>query len=225
MKVIRNRFLYELLDKILSLTGLSFSSKQCKQFLESAQNQKFDAIIVPGIPYNGKKFNKIMIGRVYWAHHLFEKGIAKNIIFSGAAVHSPFVESEIMAYYANYIGVPKENILIENKAEHSTENVLFSYNMAQNAGFKTVALVSDPFQSRLLRKYVYKNISSEITLIPIVYNVLKEIESNMIIPPINNSDFQIKDFTALSDRESFPKRFKGTLGKNISPNKTNNHNS
>lgn len=222
MKVIRNRLLYELLDKLLSLTGLSFSSTQCKQFLKFAQDQVFDAIIVPGIPYDGKKFNKIMIGRVYWAHYLYKKGLAKNIIFSGAAVHSPFVESEIMAYYAKFIGVPEEHILMEKKAEHSTENVLFSYNMAQDAGFKKIALVSDPFQSKLLRKFVYKNISAEIKLIPIVYDVLKELESQMKIPPIKNSDFYIHGFTALSERESFPERFRGTLGKNISANNKNN---
>ena len=54
-------------------------------------------------------------------------GMAKNVMFSGSAVYTPYYESKIMALYAEAIGIPKERIYIETEAEHSTENIFYSY--------------------------------------------------------------------------------------------------
>jgi len=206
---------YDFLGFLLSFTGLSFSSRQCKQFLKEATSEKFDAIIVPGLPYNGKRWDIIMKGRVYWAKYLFDKGITRNIIFSGSAVHTNYIESKIMALYAEAIGIPAANIFTEEKAEHSTENVYFSYQMALQMGFSKIALASDPFQSKLLRRYVSKKVCCEMSLIPIVFDILREIEDHMTDPCIDVSSAFVGEFKSLREREHFHKRFRGTRGKNI----------
>ncbi|MDC0304198.1 YdcF family protein, partial [Flavobacteriales bacterium] len=66
----------------------------------------YDAIIVPGYPFNPNgKMNAIYKMRLHWAYALYSRGIAKNIITSGGAVHSPYVESQIFALYLEEMGV------------------------------------------------------------------------------------------------------------------------
>ncbi|MBK6774437.1 MAG: YdcF family protein [Flavobacteriales bacterium] len=61
--------------------------------------------------------------RVHWAVHLFKEGVARNIIFSGGAVYTPYVEAEIMSLYAQELGVPAKHCFLDPIAEHSTENI------------------------------------------------------------------------------------------------------
>ncbi len=157
----------------------------------------------------------VMKGRIYWAKYLFDEGIAKNIMFSGAAVHSPWVESKIMALYAEAIGIPASKIFIEDKAEHSTENVFFSYTKALEMGFRKIAVASDPFQTKLLRKFIHTKVSKEIYLLPIVYGILRQNEKNYIDPNIDAQQAFIPEFKALRHRENFRERMQGTRGNNI----------
>ena len=47
--------------------------------LENAVSEApYDAIIVPGVPFNGDSMSFMMNARVQWACYLFEKGLAKN---------------------------------------------------------------------------------------------------------------------------------------------------
>jgi hypothetical protein len=71
----------------------------------------YDVIIVPGIPFEkDKDAGMIMKARVKWASYLVTRGIAKNVIFSGSAVYTPYTESRIMALYAIELGIPAERI-------------------------------------------------------------------------------------------------------------------
>lgn len=156
-----------------------------------------------------------MKGRVYWAKYLFDKGMVKNIMFSGSAVHTPWFEGKIMALYAKAIGIPETNIFTEDDAEHSTENIFFSYKKAREMGFAKIAFASDPIQSKALRRFIKQKVSAEIALIPMVYNYLREIDSEMFDPQIYTVSALAQNFVPLRERERFQKRFNGTLGKNI----------
>ena len=70
--------------------------------------------------------------------------MTKNIIFSGGAVYTKYTESAIMKLFAIEMGIPEENIFIEERAEHSTENVFYSYYIAKDLNFKKLAVASDP---------------------------------------------------------------------------------
>lgn len=202
---------------ILLLTAYSctYTSKTQKRLYRQIENQQFDAIIVPGIPFENNQWARIMKGRVYWSKYLYDKGIAKNIIYSGAAVYSPYYEGKIMALYAEALGIPKEHIYSEIKAEHSTENIYYSFKLAKKLGFNRIALASDPFQTKLLRKYIRKKIDPSIPVIPFVVDTLKLIEPGMIDPPIDYQQAFKEDFISLKQREGFWKRWRGTRGKNV----------
>lgn len=199
----------------LVFRSCSFSARTSQKLLEKADGNYYDAIVVPGVPFEGDKWSATMKARVYWSIYLYRKGIAKHIIYTGGAVHSPYVEAEIMAMYAVQLGVSKEHILKETKAEHSTENIYYSYQMAQELGFQKVALASDPFQTKLLKKFVRKRVSPEIDLIPIVIDSLREFEKTLVEPSIDYQNAKVENFVPLKERENFWERMRGTRGKNI----------
>jgi len=105
--------------------------------------------------------------------------------------------------------------LTEDKAEHSTENVYFSYKKSIESGYSKIAFASDPVQTKVLRKFIIKKVSPEIALIPIVYDFIGLIENKMKDPDIDHSKTFVKDFIPLRKREKFHQRFNGTLGGNI----------
>src|SRR3990167_5391014 len=108
-------------QKYLLLFFLAFLISGCtffrpspnKLFKRALKNKPYDVIIVPGVPYDGKDWSIQMKGRVIWAAYVIDKGIARNVIFSGSAVYSPYVEAKVMALYAEQLGVPKEKIFTE----------------------------------------------------------------------------------------------------------------
>ncbi|UII28865.1 YdcF family protein [Fulvivirga maritima] len=191
---------------ILYLTH--FTDKAYKAGIEQAP---YDAIIVPGYPYTGS-WHDIMKTRVYWAAHLWETGVTKHIIFSGGAVYSPYVESVIMKQYAKELGVPAEVIFTEMEAEHSTENLFYSYQIALKQGFEKVALATDPVQSFFLNQYA-DNKAYNLGYLPIQYNTIEAKELKDFT--IDDKVAFIENFEALPDRESFWTRMEGTLGGNI----------
>ena len=175
----------------------------------------YDMIIIPGLPLEDSLvWSRIMRGRVYWSKFLYDKGIAKNIMYSGGAVHSPYYEAIVMALYAEAIGVPKEHIFTELKAEHSTENLYYSYKKSKQLGYKTIAIASDPFQTKQLRSYAHLRLSRDIGILPFVIDTMRMIEPQMRNPVIDYKLAFKKDFVSLKQRQSGWKRFKGTMGWN-----------
>jgi hypothetical protein len=171
----------------------------------------YDVIIVPGIPYNDQNWeSNIMKDRVVWSLYLYKKGIARNVIFSGNAVYSPYLEGKIMALHAIALGIPGQHVFSETKTEHSTENLIYSYRMAKKMGFEKIAVATDPFQSITLKTYAW-DYSIPVAFIPIVYDSIRyfTIDSSFQIDP---SAAYVSDFVPLPQRENSIKRLMGTLG-------------
>lgn len=176
--------------------------------------EPYDVIIVPGVPYGDgdKKMQLVFKMRILWAKYLFDHKIAKNIIFSGGSVYSPYVEGKVMKIYAEEMNVPSKNIFAETTAEHSTENVHYSVRMARQMGFKRIALATDPYQNFVLKHFVRKNYP-EVQLIPIRYEKIDLITAPW--PHVDASPAYVDDFVSILQKENRFSRFKGTLGKNI----------
>jgi uncharacterized SAM-binding protein YcdF (DUF218 family) len=199
----------------LVLHSCAFSSKVCSSLLNKSKAGNYDMIVVPGVPFVDGKWSNTMKARIYWSKYLYDKGIAKNIMYSGSAVYSPYCEAVIMALYAEKIGIRKENIFTETLAEHSTENIYYSYKKSRKLGFHRIALASDPFQTKMLRRFTRKIIGSEVGLIPFVTDTLKAMESRMTDPEIDYQKAFVTNFIPLPSREKFLKRLKGTRGLDI----------
>ncbi len=213
----RKLIVLSLITCLLQLSSCTINQKCCKRFLNKAYSSKapYDAVIVPGIPYgDSSDYNKfIMKSRVYWSHYLYQKKLAKNIIYSGSAVYTPYTEAKVMKMYGMALGIPDSNTYAETRAEHSTENLYYSYKMAKKMGFKRIAAATDPFQARFLKKFARQK-KLQIDIIPFVYDTLRTINTSHV-PQLDVSTTIAHNFVALPLRESFWQRFRGTLGKKI----------
>ena len=200
---------------ILLLQSCMFSGRATGRLLKKASNESYDLVVVPGVPLENGKWSDTMKARVYWSKYLYDKGIAKNIMYSGGAVYTPYVEAEIMAMYAEAIGIPRKHIFTESKAEHSTENIYYSYKKARKLNFKKIALASDPFQTKMLKRFTKSNVSKDVVLIPIVFDSLRKTESTMKDPVIDYHKAFVSDFVSLPERKGFWLRLRGTMGKDL----------
>ena len=200
---------------LAQLIGCISSKKRPKRDLAKAETVKpFDVIIVPGIPFKNGSWDSVMKARVLWSYILYKDGYTKNVIYSGAAVYSPYYESKIMGLYAQQLGIPKQHIFYDTIARHSTENIYYSYVLAKKQGFKSIAFATDPFQSSLLRGFTRKRFETKIYHLPFVTDSLKLYNhlSPVIDPNRAKADY---DFLSITEKESFSKRLRGTFGKDI----------
>lgn len=194
---------------------------QCMLFHPSAKktnenyisNAPYDVIIVPGYPHNKEEgWSQIVKMRILWAKKLYDEGSTKNIMFSGSAVYSPYIESQVMSKYAIALGIPKEHIFTEENARHSTENLYYSYTRAKELGFTKIALASDPFQTNMLRSFK-KRFKIDVGLLPVVFGTLDNMDMGK--PEIDAQDALVNNFIPISKSETFTERINGTLGNNI----------
>jgi len=176
-------------------------------------HKQYDAIIVPGIPFEAPSWDKVMELRVLWAKHLYDRGIAKNIITSGSSVYTPYVEAKIMAEYLIALGVPKQHVFIEEKAEHSTENLWYGYKIAKHHGFTSVAVCSDPFQSKLLYRFAKRRMHKQIYFLPAIFDTLRTLPNTE--PVIDYKSLEVEGFVPISKKHSKWQRFMGTMGRHI----------
>lgn len=172
----------------------------------------FDVIVVPGFPYQPDDVPSILDLRIRWARYLFDAGLTHNIIFSGSAVHSPYIEGIAMKIMADSLGLPSDRLFAETQAEHSIENVYYSMKMARSMGFKRIAVATDPFQARMLEPLIRKY-CPEVELLPMVYSLIRSDRDN--IPSIVSTEARVNNFIALNERETRAQRYSGTKGRRI----------
>lgn len=197
---------------IILFIGIDIYRTGVNDYTQNTDAAPYDAIIVPGVPYNGKSWSDVMRMRVLWAANLYKNEKASHIIFSGSDVYTPYIESEVMAAYAKELGIPDSAIYTENRAEHSTENIYYSYKIARKEGFDHIALATDPYQSYFLHYFADQH---EINLGFLPFQFGMDSIFDLDTSHLNIKVKKQADFTALPDRESFFERFRGTLGKHI----------
>jgi hypothetical protein len=84
--------------------------------------------------------------------------------------------------------------------------------MATDLGFKKIALATDPYQTGMLKSLI-REYTPGVMSIPIQFEKIDA--RNKTLPEIDPSIAHVSPFVALPDRESFWKRFQGTMGKRV----------
>jgi uncharacterized SAM-binding protein YcdF (DUF218 family) len=196
-------FVFAILVGLLS--ACNFKSVVNSMYAQYIVRAPYDVIIVPGMGFDTATqqtsgFNT----RIVWAKTLYDRGVAKNIIFSGAACYSPYIEGKVMKMIAEKIGVPPQNIYCETQAQHGKENVYYSWLMAHKLGFKKIALATDAYQALYLKAFVEKNMP-DMGILPVAIDSLKYFSTP--VPAIDASTAMVKDFIPLTKRQSAWSRF------------------
>jgi len=140
----QRRFKRTLMSLLLA-TGCGSS----KLLVKDAPLEPFDAMVVPGCPTTQEGApTRCLLGRAGWAALLYQRGWTKHLITTGGAVHSPYVEAEMLAKILETLGVPASAIYLDPNALHTDENMYNAWQIAKAAGFTRVAVASDPMQAR-----------------------------------------------------------------------------
>jgi hypothetical protein len=198
---------------MFSMVSCATAKKSRDSLAKAGKMKAFDAVIVPGIPFKNGHWDSVMKARVLWSWVLYKNGYVKNVIYSGGAVYSPYKEAVVMGLYAQKLGIPAEHIFYDTMAKHSTENVYYSYLLAKNLGFKSLALATDPFQSFMLRGFTRRRFGSPIYHIPFVTDSLRAY--SYLNPDINPKPAEVNNFVSITEKQGMMRRFKGTMGKDI----------
>jgi len=212
-KILKYVFYISLFVGICALTAhCTFKHYAAASYAAAKKQIPFDVVIVPGFPYQDTAVNGIYKARVLWAKHLYDSGYTKNIIFSGSAVYTPYIESRTMKVIAIALGVPEANVFTEETAEHSSENIYFGWKLALQLGFKKIALATDPYQSGMLQSVIDKYTPGVMSL-PIQFEKINA--SRAVFSLADVSSAKVNHFVPLNKREGFWVRFQGTMGKRI----------
>ena len=179
---------------LLAYIGCSLDSRVAKANAKYMKRAPFDAIIVPGFPYLQVKDEILFNVRMNFAKELYEKGIAKNIIFSGAAVHSPYIEGKIMKIIADSLGIPANHTFVEDKALHSNENAINGTRLAHKLGFKNIAVATDPYQFAYM-VYLLKFYTSSTAIISFFTNQMPVDMQPM--PRVDTTQAYVKNFVPI----------------------------
>ncbi len=181
-------------------------------FKEASLKKPYDVIIVPGFPHDSGKVNMILAERVKWAYYLYKNGYTKNIIFSGSAVHTPYIEAKVMRLLALQIGIKDEHIFMETKAEHTTENLYYSFVLAQNLGFNSIAFATEPAQASFMKPFKRK-FKLKLDFLPVLTDSLLTLKIQL--KPIDESSAFVLNFVPLNQREGVIKSLRGTRGHRV----------
>ncbi len=185
---------------VLLFCSCSLNKAVTSSYKRAMKHSPYDVVIVPGFPYKyGTKDSVLLNMRLYWAKELYDKGIVKNIIFSGAAVHTPYGEGAIMKTMADALGIPKEHTFVEDKALHTTSNAKLGKKMARAMGFKKIAAATDPFQFSYMRVLMWFSAPGVpiLSFTPDSPTVRKYLQP---LPVVNEQNVFIKNFVPLEAR-------------------------
>lgn len=79
---------------------------------------------------------------------LLKEGLGDYLILSGGIVYDDVTMAELMKNHAIKLGVPKEKILIDDKASTTHENAEFTKEIIEENNFKSIIVVTSEYHSR-----------------------------------------------------------------------------
>lgn len=198
---------------LCTLSSCYFLGPSPSKRLTHAIDRPYDVAIVPGLPFKNGAWDTLVKARILWSVYLYKKGIVKNIIYSGSAVYTPYIEGKSMAIYAQSLGVDPDHIFIDSAAEHSTENLYYGSKIAKAHGFNSIVLATDPFQCYMLNKFAKKNINTLVVFLPIVYDSISTMTH--LEPIVDLSPAKVQNFIPLTEREGYGQRIKASRGQRV----------
>jgi len=126
--------------------------------------QKADAIVVfgGGVGETGSP-GKSTIERARYAVDLFRQGYAKKIIFSSGYTFK-YNDAENMKFISLSMGIPEEEIILEQRANSTYENVKFSNEILEQKKWNTILLVTSPY-NMTRASLVFRKVADKIKVV------------------------------------------------------------
>ena len=114
----------------------------------------YDYGLIPGAAvYSKGEPSPIFEARIRKAFELYRDGIIKNILLTGGKAPGEISESESAFNYLTKLGVPKKDIIVENRTSTTSEQIKYLRNeILSLKNNNTVLIISDGFHlSRIIQ--------------------------------------------------------------------------
>lgn len=113
-----------------------------------------EAVIVLGFPpRRDGRASAVQRWRCRIGVRSLDPGRSSVLILTGAATRGSASEAEVMACYArDVLGVPTEQIMLEEQARSTWDNMRYSLPMAEQ--FTAIKIASDPFHVRRAHRHI-----------------------------------------------------------------------
>lgn len=112
---------------------------------ENDISSNFDYIIVLGEKLDDNEMSDILVDRLNCAFKLYKKNKNAKLILSGGLISKNTIsEASIMSDFLLNLGVSQSDIILEDKATSTFENIEFSQKLIDNKN-KNIALISSDF--------------------------------------------------------------------------------
>ncbi|MFD7521768.1 YdcF family protein [Paenibacillus chitinolyticus] len=82
---------------------------------------------------------------------LYKNGVAPTLMFSGGEVYRNNRMADLMKEHAKELGVPEQAIVLEDRADSTYENAVFSKTIIEKHAFKSVTVVSSDYHMRRVK--------------------------------------------------------------------------
>ncbi|MGI8315575.1 YdcF family protein [Halobacillus mangrovi] len=140
---------------------------------------KADAAIVLGAAqWNGKP-SPVFKGRLKQGIELYKQGKVDYLVFTGGvSKNAASSEAEVGKTYALDQGVPKEDILIEDKSLVTEDNLVNAQEVAKGQGIDSYLLVSDQFHLKRAVG-VAQSKGMDVTGVPTKYSAYETLETKL----------------------------------------------
>lgn len=132
-----------------------------------------DAIVILGSHStdNGNR-NPCLVARVAQGVALYQKHLAPKIIVTGGDdSDAPTNEAKTMAAIATAAGIPPDDLILEDKAMSTYENVTFSKKLLEQLHAKSVIVVTEPYHSPRAELVARANLKQQVYVSPAINSI------------------------------------------------------
>ncbi|MDP4086526.1 MAG: YdcF family protein [Bacillota bacterium] len=143
--------------------------------------------------------------RIEKAAELYHKGYGKYFVISGGHIYQHITSAQLMRDHAIALGVPKQAILLENRADSTYENAHFTKSVLKKNSIHSAIIVSSNYHMRRVKMIFdreYKN-----TKILLEYTSAKD-------PEFHESNWWSSNKSILITLNEYLKLFGYAVGKN-----------
>lgn len=110
---------------------------------------KSDIAIILGAGTNNGILSPVFKERINHGIYLYQKQrIQKIILTGGRGQHQTVSDSEIAKNYAIELGIPADDLLIEDRSHYTSENLTEAKLIMDSLNFSTALIISDPLHMK-----------------------------------------------------------------------------
>lgn len=89
--------------------------------------------------------------RVETGVRLYRQGFAPRLLMTGGLVEWNVSAADIMAWQAETLGVPPQDVVLERRATSTYENAIYSLEILREKGWRSAIVVTSPYHLRRTR--------------------------------------------------------------------------